>query len=64
MKTQYVLLASGVSVCLIGALLMIVGEGIIGETHTGIAAVIGIVGIGIIGNSSALARVRKQKAGA
>lgn len=48
MRGQYALLALGVSVCLIGALLMVVGEGILGEDHAGIATVIGIVGIGII----------------
>jgi len=41
---QYVILALGVSVCLIGALVMVVGESILGENHTGIATVIGIVG--------------------
>jgi len=49
---QHAILALGVSVCLIGALLMIVGEGILGENHTGIATVIGIVGIGLIARSS------------
>ena len=45
---QYVILALGVSVCLIGALVMVVGESILRENHTGIATVIGIVGISII----------------
>jgi len=49
---QYAILALGVSVCLIGALLMVVGEGILGENHTGIATVIGIVGISLIARSS------------
>jgi len=49
---QYAILALGVSVCLIGALLMAVGEGILGENHTGIATVIGIVGIGLIARST------------
>jgi len=48
---QYAILALGVSVCLIGALLMVVGEGILGENHTGIATVIGIVGISLIARS-------------
>lgn len=46
---QYAILALGVSVCLLGALLMVAGESILGENHSGIAAVVGIVGIGIIG---------------
>ncbi len=46
------MLALGVSVCLIGALVMAVGESILGENHTGIATVIGIVGIGLIARSS------------
>ena len=41
-------------VCLIGALVMVVGESVLGENHSGIAAVIGIVGIGIIGTSGAM----------
>ena len=45
---QRVIFAFGVSVCLMGALLMVVGGGILGENHTGIASVIGIVGIGIV----------------
>ncbi len=44
--------ALGVSVCLIGALMMAVGESILGANHTGIATVIGIVGIGLIATSS------------
>ncbi len=43
--------ALGVSVCLIGALVMVVGESILGANHTGIATVIGIVGIGIIAHA-------------
>jgi Na+/melibiose symporter-like transporter len=46
---QYAILALGVSVCLLGALLMVAGESVLGENHSGIAAVVGIVGIGIIG---------------
>ncbi len=45
---QHAMLTSGVSMCLIGALLMVVGELFLGENHTGIATVIGIVGIGLI----------------
>jgi hypothetical protein len=49
---RHAILALGVSVCLIGALVMVVGESILGENHTGIASVIGIVGIGLIARSS------------
>jgi len=49
---QYALFILGVSLCLLGALLMVVGEGILAENHTGIATVIGIVGIGLIARSS------------
>ena len=48
---QPALLVLGVSVCLMAAFLMGWGEPILGEDHTGIAAVIGIVGIGIITNA-------------
>jgi hypothetical protein len=64
MRWGYVILAWGVSVCLIGAFLMAFGEGLLGENHTGIATVIGIVGIGIIGTSGAIIsgeRVRSLK---
>ena len=53
-KWQHVILALGVSVCLTGALVMVAGESILGENHTGIATVIGIVGIGLIGCAGAL----------
>ena len=53
-KWQHVMLALGVSVCLTGALVMVAGESLLGENHTGIAAVIGIVGIGLIGCAGAL----------
>jgi hypothetical protein len=51
-KWQHAIFALGVSVCLIGALVMAVGESILGANHTGIATVIGIVGIGLIATSS------------
>jgi len=38
----------------IGALVMVTGEPLLGENHTGIATVIGIVGIGLIGTSGAI----------
>ena len=45
---QCAMLALGVSVCLIGVLVMVVGESILGENHSGIAAVMGIVGLGLV----------------
>jgi hypothetical protein len=51
---KYAILVLGVAICLIGAVLMAFGEGLLGENHAGIATVIGIVGIGIIGCWSAL----------
>jgi len=48
----YAILVLGVSVCLMAAFLIVWGEPILGEDHTGIATVIGIVGIGIIGTSA------------
>jgi len=54
MRWGYVIFALGISVCLIGALVMVAGESILGENHTGIATVIGIVGIGLIGTSGAI----------
>jgi hypothetical protein len=44
-------LALGVSICLVGAFLMAAGESILGTDHTGIATVIGIVGMGIIAST-------------
>lgn len=56
---RYVLLALGVSVCLIGALLMVVEGSVLGENHSAIATVIGIVGIGIIANSNTISKKTK-----
>ena len=49
---KYAILAFGIAVCLMGAVLMAFGEGLLGENHTGVATVIGIVGIGLIARSS------------
>jgi len=57
---QYSIFALGVSVCLIRALLMVVGESVLGENHSGIATVVGIVGIGIIETFNT--KCRKTKA--
>jgi hypothetical protein len=54
MRWAYVIFAVGVSVCLVGAFIMIAGESVLGESHTGIATVVGIVGIGLIGTSGAI----------
>jgi len=54
MRWAYVVLALGVSVCLVGAVIMVAGESFFGESHTGIATVVGIVGIGLIGTSGAI----------
>ena len=51
---QHAILVLGVSVCLMAAFLMGWGEPILGEDHTGIAAVIGIVGIWIISISTVI----------
>jgi len=51
---QHAILVLGVSVCLMAAFLMGWGEPILGEDHTGIAAVIGIVGIGTIGTATVI----------
>jgi hypothetical protein len=54
MRWAYVIFALGVSVCLVGAFIMVAGESVLGENHTGIATVVGIVGIGLIGTSGAI----------
>ena len=54
MRWGYVIFALGVSVCLVGAIIMVAGRAILGENHTGIATVVGIVGIGLIGTSGAI----------
>jgi hypothetical protein len=57
MRRPYALLALGVIVCVIGALLMAEGS-ILGERTTGLATVVGIVGIGLISSSSNAPRRR------
>jgi hypothetical protein len=58
---QYATLALEVSVCLMGALLMVAGESVLGENHSGTATVVGIVGIGIIGSFTVTLRQAKAK---
>ena len=48
---QYAMLALGVSACLTGTFFMIVGGSVLGESHTGIASVIGITGLCLIAGS-------------
>jgi hypothetical protein len=61
MRWGYVILTLGVTLCLIGALIMVAGESVLGERHTGIATVIGIVGIGLIATAgNIIAGERKQ----
>jgi hypothetical protein len=60
-KWQHAIFALGVSVCLIGALVMVAGESVLGENHTGIATVIGIIGIGLIGMSGAISAAISAK---
>ena len=45
------ILALGVSMCLMGAFVIVVGESILGEAYGGIAAVIGIVGLCLVTKS-------------
>jgi len=54
MRWGYGIFALGVSVCLAGAFIMVAGEPVLGESHSGIATVVGIVGIGLIGTSGAM----------
>ena len=54
MRWGYVIFALGVSLCLVGAFIMVAGESFFGERHTGIATVVGIVGIGLIGTSGSI----------
>jgi hypothetical protein len=58
MRREYVIFALGVSVCLVGAFIMVAGGAILGENHKGIATVVGIVGIGLIGTSGAMLSAR------
>jgi hypothetical protein len=59
-RWQQALFASGVALCLLGALLMLDGN-LLGERTTGIATVIGIVGIGLIGSFSSTAGLKAKK---
>jgi hypothetical protein len=52
--------AVGVLVCLAGGFLMVWGDPILGENHTGFATMVGIIGIGIITSSNSYARKRRK----
>lgn len=54
MRWAVVPFVAGISLCLIGAFSMAWGEGLLGENHTGIAAVIGIIGMGFLGTSATI----------
>jgi len=62
MRWGYVILALGISVCLAGAFIMVAGESVLGERHTGIASVVGIVGIGLIGTSGSIIAGERARA--
>ena len=62
MRWGYVIFALGVSVCLVGAFIMVAGESVLGESHTGIASVVGIVGIGLIVTSGSIIAGERARA--
>ena len=62
MRWGYVILALGISVCLAGAFIMVAGESVLGESHTGIASVVGIVGIGLIATSGSIIAGERARA--
>ena len=62
MRWGYVILALGISVCLAGAFIMVAGESVLGESHTGIASVVGIVGIGLIVTSGSIIAGERARA--
>ena len=63
-KTIRVLgVAIGVAVCLFGAALMVWGDPIFGESHTGVATVVGMLGIGIITSSNTYSLTTRENEG-
>ena len=60
-RIGYVSFVLGLLLCLCGALLMVAGEPLLGENHSGIATVIGIVGIGLIANHTTRSGLRSSK---
>ena len=59
MRWEYVLLVLGLSLCLIGAIVMFEGN-IFGENNSGSAIVIGIVGVGLVATSDVGLRKPKK----
>jgi hypothetical protein len=59
MRWEYVLLVLGLSLCLIGAIVMLEGN-IFGENNSGSAIVIGIVGVGLVATSDVGLRKPKK----
>ena len=59
MRWEYVLLVLGLSLCLIGAIVMFEGN-IFGENNSGLAIVIGIVGVGLVATSDVGLRKPKK----
>ena len=57
----YVSFVSGLLLCLWGALLMVAGEPLLGEYHSGIATIVGIVGIGLIAQYTTKPTLRNAK---
>jgi hypothetical protein len=62
MRWGYVIFVLGISVCLAGAFIMVAGESVLGESHTGIATVVGITGIGLIGTSGSIIAGERARA--
>ncbi len=58
-----ILKAIGVLVCLFGAALMVWGDPILGESHTGVATVVGMIGLGIITTSNRYAHTTRENEG-
>ncbi len=59
MRWEYVLLVLGLSLCLIGAIVMLEGN-IFGENNSSSAIVIGIVGVGLVATSDVGLRKPKK----
>ena len=59
MRWEYVLLVLGLSLCLIGAIVMFEGN-IFGENNSGLAIVIGIVGVALVAASDVGLRKPKK----
>jgi len=59
MRWEYVLLVLGISLCLIGAIVMLEGN-IFGENNSGLAIVIGILGVGLVATSDVGLRKPKK----